>query len=211
MRRVPILAALVVPITLWACDSSSGDGTPAFPCRDGVSSFQPCGGDPTGRWVLDSVCVSGPALFANTTMMRDCPQVQVAVDMDWQGTLEFADGQVAFRLTGMTSDTTLTIPGSCLQQVPCGEAVQEPGYACAMAGDACVCRQSVQGGPQPEDDTPFEVDGTDLVTSHDGETTRMPFCVKGDWMALQIFVGDDAPEGEYGGSRVPAILTLRRD
>jgi len=211
MHRHLLLMALTLAAGLCACDSSSGDDAAAFPCQDGVSSFAACGGNPTGRWTFDGVCVSGPALFANTTMMRDCPQVQVVVEMDWQGSIEFADGMSAFQLTGLSSDTTLTIPGDCLHGVDCADAVQEPGYACAASGDTCVCRQEVTGGALPEDVAAYEVDGTDLVMQADGESNRAAFCVKGDRMAMQVWVGEDAPEGENGGSKVPAVLTLRRD
>lgn len=208
----PFLAFLLLAIApSCGTDSGGGDGAEAFPCTDGVSAFLACGGDPVGEWTFDTVCVSGPALFANTTMMRDCPLVRVDVAMDWAGTASFLAGSLSFRLTGQASDTTLTIPNACLKGVACADAVQEPGYKCTSAGETCVCLQDASGGALPEDKRTYRVEGNELVTTLAGGTEeRMEFCVKDGVLALKVFVGEDAPEGQPGSSRVPAILTLVR-
>jgi hypothetical protein len=211
-RTLPLLLALALA-GLAACDSSSG--TPAadpFTCTDGVSSFAACGGDPTGDWTLESVCVSGEALFARTTMKRDCPQAKAAVAMDWTGTAKLHGGQIVFTVTAESSTTTLTIPDACLKGVACADAVTEPGYACtAGAAGTCVCVQAASGAGGPTETRAYTIDGTALVTTTTTGEERMDFCVKDGTLALQIRVGEDAPAGEYGSSSAPAVLVLRKD
>lgn len=207
MKTLRTLVALALLAGLsTACDSESGGtGASPFTCTDGVSDFEPCGGNPSGDWDFDSACFDYAEAWAGNDMMAACPEAKVSGVMDWQGSASFRDGQATLHMTGGSSATHLEIPVSCLKGVACDGVV--PEYACVAKGDTCVCDQSSPLPAQPDDAMPYRVEGTDLVVGEGADANRTALCVRGDWAAVRLSMGPDTGNPD---DQKPLILTLRR-
>ncbi len=196
-----------------ACGSggnAGGSGSSGDCPTESGRCFEPCGGDPSGNWILEAGCLSGAGLG------EDC--VSGAIDGTLvSGNLRLSiDGQHA-RVSGEEVwDFRATIPRSCLgmgDTRPCNEgsmftqllpfAQTRSLITCqSEAGESCEC-----AGPLDR------YDGSTFATSTDGDLltlTREGF--QGSSQTVQYCVeGDVLWLGQHnGGARTMTAYKFRK-
>lgn len=136
--------------------------------------FDPCGGDPVGRWSVRLGCVD----YEGRSPYADCPDADVLVAMVMTGTLEIrADGSYT-SATDIASTTTLRVPPACV------------GGSCDALGagaraEAGVCVQNLMDHKTPTDEGSWRFEGGFVVLQTGDEDTRYQHCVDGDVLYLR--------------------------
>ena len=172
--------------------SSGGTGTGGV---DGTcDDIVPCGGDPTGTWVVRENCVEVllDALFEGT---QGCEDVVAAGSGMLEGTFTFDNG-VAIQDTTLTTSVTVVVNDACAQgltELPDVTAVDlcplldlrlmmdpETPANCAAANGDCRCEGTQAPSVTMGTDT-YEVVGTRLIL---GSGDTFDFCQEGDGLRL---------------------------
>jgi hypothetical protein len=176
-------------------------------------AFEACGGDPTGRWEVVSMCGMNFVENANATQF-DAPECDGAirhVGASVSGTYDLAGGSASVDMV-MQVDLEIALTEECVAATHgvasasfslfCGaleaEYIQTPGFAaaeCNVMDGACECLVTSVEEPVTDSWT-YTVSGN----SPDDGSTLTPFCVRGDRLTMR----DEAPDGRI------SIMTLRR-
>lgn len=176
-------------------------------------AFEACGGDPTGRWEVVSMCGLNFTENANATQF-DAPECDGAirhVEASVSGIYDFAGGSRSVDMV-MQVDLEIALTEECVAATRsaavadfslfCGaleaEYRQTPEFAaaeCSVIDGACECLVTSVEEPVTESGT-YTVSGNNL----DDGSTLTPFCVRGDRLTMR----DEAPDGRI------AVMTLRR-
>jgi len=174
---VALLGSFLGILGIAGC-SSGGGSTPA--CS---TTFTPCGGDPTGTWTYVTEC---NPLGASAI----CPQATSNISVNLSGTYTF-NADKTFSINATAADTgTLTIPASCLNNIPCSELNQDSTTDGITIKETCTgtttcdCTISISGTLNQTGT--WAVAGNDIVTTANGGTASMPqsYCVKGSELDL---------------------------
>jgi hypothetical protein len=170
--------------------SGTGGTPPDGTCDDIV----PCGGDPTGSWVVRENCteVLVDGLFEGTP---GCEDVVAAGSGMLEGTFTFENG-TATQDTTLTTSVTVTITDACAQgltELPDVTAAElcplldlqlmmdpQTPANCAVANGGCRCDGTQAPTNNVGTDT-YEVVGTRLLL---GSGESYDFCQEGDALSL---------------------------
>jgi hypothetical protein len=196
--------------------TSSGGvgGTGGTPPDGSCDDIVPCGGDPTGTWVVRENCteVLVEGLFEGTP---GCEDVVAAGSGVLEGTFTFDNG-VATQDTSLTASVTVFITDACAQgltELPDVTAVQlcpllgqlmmdpETTTTCAASNGDCRCDGTQAPTITMETDT-YEVVGTQLIL---GSGDTFDFCQDADGMDLSGSTVDP-----QSGAAADLMVTLDR-
>lgn len=173
--------------THFAVVFRDGEAVVISGCAQVADAFSPCGGDVMGDWVMSDLCFADMVIDGGS-MAEACPEMQMDVQMDWDGTVTFDGTNMIRRIEVARSTMQMNIPRSCLPPgATCdmlSESMDDGG--CQSVGESCDCSQSgVDEVAEVEEDT-YTVDGPTLVIeSPDGDIVRAPYCVDGNQMTLK--------------------------
>ncbi|HEX6274420.1 MAG TPA: hypothetical protein VFZ53_15365 [Polyangiaceae bacterium] len=176
-------------------DDSGGSGGTGGSLPDGTcDDIVPCGGDPTGTWIIRENCLEAvvPGLFEG---VPGCENVHPVGSGTLEGTFTFENG-VATQSTAQTVDVTVVIDDACaaaLSMLPGVSAaalcplldamlMMDPMTPadCAAVGADCRCDATQITEPTVQTDS-YEVTGDQLVL---GSGDAFDFCQQGDEMSL---------------------------
>lgn len=183
MKTQTLLAvAVVAAMTQFGCKDESSSGS-------SCAAFSACGGELTGTWTLDDVCIEGDVgevLKTELALPDECDSFAKSVKVSVAGTLEFTNGE---QTTNLTRTTTAQATQACLSAkagttVPMMQAICDTLEAemttklgdtvtCSLGSNACDCTATLF----IELLDPYTVSGG-TVTYTDDATTR-DFCVSG--------------------------------
>jgi hypothetical protein len=179
------------------CGSGSGGGGASVATCSGT--FNACGGDLTGKWAIDGVCVEGDikTLISQEVegMPTECNDLIKGVSIDMSGTVEFANGtqtsdvttamEMKFKytsacasaLSGMpiTMDANLcSVLAESANKQDEEETDKKTSATCSFSGGTCNCTMSSSGRDQSS--TTYAVSGNTFSTG-DGDIEE--YCVSG--------------------------------
>jgi hypothetical protein len=174
---------------------SSGTGGSAGAPPDGMcDDITPCGGDPTGTWVIRENCteVVVPGLLDG---YPGCENVVTAGSGTLEGTFTFENG-IATQSTQQVVDVTVVIDDACAEAISGLPGVTANDLcplldaqlmmdattptSCAATPDGCRCDGTQMPEPTTQSDT-YQVAGNRLLLGTDEE---FDFCQQGDEMSL---------------------------
>jgi hypothetical protein len=155
-------------------------------------SFEPCGGDPTGNWVLESGCLGGDALG------EACTGGSIEGTLNDPGLRLMFDEEGNLRASGRDAwDLTVRAPRACLgldDGEPCSQGVlftsalpfqaSRSLIACQKeACGACECSGTIDSATSMG--ATWTIDGSQLRLDTPGlEPSSMPYCVRDDVLWL---------------------------
>ena len=212
---------LLLCLALGACDGTTSPGTDSGsmmgtdggPMTDtgsmlgqpaevtiqfgGCTDFTACGGDPTGTWDYDSICIEDP--FAD---VRDA-----CGTITFEDTMGTARGRVRLDGATVSRDVTVMISATAIFDPSCAIAgcdtiegalrMALTSASCAAnAGGGCDC--AISETVRIDETDGYRVEGTQVITD-DG--TTYDFCVAGGTMQHRE-IGENPDE--------PGILGLTR-
>ncbi|MGK4007880.1 hypothetical protein WMF31_35015 [Sorangium sp. So ce1036] len=158
-----------------------------------------CGGDPTGSWTLDGVCVD-PSLSA--AHLEDCDAKSDASGVEVSGTIDFhADGTFVRTMTAKGRSRSIYPPGCSFLEsgaLTC-EGLNDllkrsvdrvdsdyESAGCAVVGESCVCDMVMSETTETETGT-WAVSGATLTIARDGRDPRgEAFCAQGSSLTLGL-------------------------
>lgn len=158
---------------------------------EGCGTVSACGGDPTGTWVYEDVCVE----VETPDLSGVCPAARIE---DLTGTARGCvalDGSTVSRNVSGDISWTVVVPASCTFGMGCGAIEAALGITCTMDAGECRCPMS-DSFASNEDDS-YTITGSVLTT---GDGSQYDFCVQGGELSYQER-GDAAAE--------PGINVLR--
>lgn len=157
MGRAYLLLTIAVLALALACGSCDSHGDSGAPTPRGLTTcpgtYAPCGGDPTGTWRVESLCVeSNPAdaLDILSSNSPSCADTVKSASLIIAGTLTYNAGTVTYDLT-KTWSGSLSYSSACVLDVLQGDPANCAGYkgyftntdfGCGMSGTSCVCSYS---------------------------------------------------------------------
>lgn len=150
-----------------------------------ADNFSACGGDPTGTWTIQEVCLSDGSIGADP-FNGMCDGSSFVVDVAVTGTVTFADGKITPN-TVTESTITMHVPKVCIGGQGC-EAIAsgEDGWNCDDGGDACDCTKVETKADDDSDISDYVVEGNDLVSTQNGESKHLPFCIEGRTITISV-------------------------
>jgi hypothetical protein len=219
MRTSFVVRGFVGALTLLlaACGSSTGSGD--------CGMVQPCGGDLTGTWQIDTVCADSGSL-TNAFQDPQCPTAMAALGpVSVSGTLSF-NGDKSYTVTELSSGSIIvTLPPACLTvngiTLNCAQVQQ--GIETAAAADtpptfssvtcsgttSCTCSMTFPKMVMNDAGT-WSTSGTNLTII---STTQGPdssgYCVQGTELHL-ITLDMTIPMGSMGTLKIAKDLVARR-
>lgn len=159
---------------------------------DGCETLSACGGDPTGTWVYDDVCVEVPT----PDLSGVCPAARVEeLEGTARGCVALDGDEVARNVSGDLS-WTVVVPESCTFGMGCAAIEAALGSSCTVDGGDCRCPMSDTFGSSTTDS--YTIAGSVLTT---GDGSQYDFCVDGGELSYVERGGDAADE--------PGINVLR--
>jgi hypothetical protein len=172
----------------------AGAGTDAGPLACGP--FAPCGGDPTGEWTVESLCLPDEAI-------PGCPGARVGfTQVRPEGSFSFGGDRYSSRLA-LSGALSLTMPISCVAQqsgVPpgllnclvVGLALQmaQPPVGSGITSVSCtgleVCTCSLGFAAQTQSATgSYTTVGTSLLLDGGGQVQSLAYCTADPALLLQ--------------------------
>jgi hypothetical protein len=193
-------------------------GAPDGAAPQTCGPFNRCGGEITGDWTVESVCLPEAAV-------PGCPGSRVGFErVVPQGSFAFgADHRYSSRLA-LSGALVLTIPISCAAQqagVPPGllnclllgaalrMASPPAGAGIASAGctgvEVCRCTLGITGQPQSVTGT-YSTRGTSLVLEGSGQPQTLDYCVSDPTLLIKTSV----PVPLMGAGTLDGEMVLRR-
>jgi len=156
-------------------------------CED----FEPCGGDPTGRWVIEGWCLESPA------EVPSCPSAKPTVKITMAGRATLGEDGAYSGQFEQSMGFTYGLPAACVPEgtATCEVLGTDPMRCRGESPANCVCESPEFSETQEEQGT-WTVDGNTLtteLTSPERMTTRNPICVDGDTIRLQVTGGPVEP------------------
>jgi hypothetical protein len=184
-------------------DSPGGSNVVYGSCEEVAA----CGGDPTGSWTLDGVCVDSSLSAAH---LEDCDAKSDASGLEASGTLDFhADGTFVRTMTGKGRSRSIYPPGCSFLEggtLTC-EGLDDllkrsvdrvdsdyESAGCAVVGESCVCDMVMSETTRTETGT-WTASGAALTIARDGRNPRSEaFCVHGSSLTLGASAGSQADD-----------------
>lgn len=190
-------------------ESSSRDAKATPKC---TSTFEACGGDPTGDWEITSYCMEGDlAAEYNDGLTPECSGGFLAAGVSVEGSVRYTATEVTYD-SGASRAVTASYSPACaanvfdvdaLDSAGCKEVeaanadIDSPGHVtCNYSGGNCVCDRLTTLVQKATDTYTVYADGSIA----EGEGTNYEFCVSGREMVLR--------EKLYGDAFV--VTTLRK-
>ncbi len=165
-------------------------------------TFTACGGDLTGKWALDGMCLEGDLktlLAQEEELPPECADAIEDVSIQASGTIEFANGTQTSDLTRVidmkvkyTSACFSAIAGAsvAMDQTICkqlsssfenpDEEDPEATGSCSFSGGACNCTMHIDDREQSS--TGYTVSGN-RMTTEDGDSVE--FCISGTKLTVR--------------------------
>jgi hypothetical protein len=195
-----MLFVLMAGSALFHLGCGSGGGGGSIPTCSGT--FKGCGGDLTGKWAIDGVCLEGDirsAATSSTDMPSQCSDMLKDVSVQMSGTVEFKNG---IQTTDTTNSMVMTfkITSSCASAInntsmtmtkemcdlmgsfmkPDTTDGQDMTAKCSFSGGTCNCTMTTSGRSQTS--TGYTVSGNTLTTE-DGDV--VDYCVSGNTLTTR--------------------------
>ena len=165
--------------------------------------FTACGGDPTGIWDIESVCIDGDLIAATNadyaSISTVCAQLCSGATLSARGAVTYNAGNFEANAIlglsetlGITAECYAALSGSTSTSASCTNFMQnlneEAGTvaACSTNGTGCDCSYTTAVAAAADT---YSISGTMLVAS-DGTTTE--FCVQGSTMTQRDSFGEGA-------------------
>jgi hypothetical protein len=161
--------------------------------------FTPCGGDLTGTWRYDGVCVTHAEVEAALT-----DACATATFISGTGSV---DGTVSFDATTVMRDGTTSlsivanIPAACTFSLPCATVVATQIETMAMVDSAtCVdaaapadgCDCTIMDSEVISESDPYTATGN--VFENDSTMRRWEYCIDGTDLTLREIMGSDGDD-----------------
>jgi hypothetical protein len=192
---IPILLVAGSALLPLGCGSGGGGGN--IPTCSGT--FKACGGDLTGKWSIDGICIEGDLQSALSgsaeDMPSECADMLQGVSVQVSGTVEFANGSqisdattkmdmkfkytsaCASALSGMSLTLNQGLCDTLATQMNSDEdedVDEEMTAACSFSGGSCNCTMSMNG--HDTSTTAYTVSGN---TFHTDDGDSVEYCVSG--------------------------------
>jgi hypothetical protein len=209
--RIMTLVLAGSALLQFGCGGGGSSGGQIASCS---GTFKGCGGDVTGKWSIDGICIEGDIKslmaeeFNSEDVPPECSDIFQSVSADMSGTVEYANGnQISDVSTTMKMKIKYT--SACLS-AQSGTSMKMTQSLCdtlesSMNSDAssdddskmttscsfstsCNCTITMSG--QTKDTVGYTVSGS-TITTDDGETAE--YCVSGKNLTIrQQSEGDPA-------------------
>ncbi len=185
--RLTYGVVVLVAVATAGC-GSDGDKGVGVGGETKCGEVVPCGGDPTGTWVLTSSCLT-PAGQTELNNSNDCAGGSINfTNIDVDGTFTFnADGTYTSTGLTQTASVRLVLPSSCIGGLSCDEAEaglqSSPEFVSVSCSGSstCTCNAALETAAQAETGQ-FTVTGNTLALSGSGGGGS--FCVEGTRLHL---------------------------
>lgn len=179
-------------------DDTGGDGNGNS--NGNCPAFKSCGGDPTGNWTSDDVCVSNPEkVFAATVNQAACSSALKSVkDVGTSGEYQLGSDKNFNSSIVVSGTANFSFSDACIKALGIGtsaagdcskvqsEFMKQNGVksaSCSASGGNCDCEITSDLG-EPSKGS-YAVSGTNITASGVAE----PFCVSGNELKLQLSQG----------------------
>ena len=170
-------------------------------CGDLADSFTACGGDVMGEWSMGDLCFDEAFMADAGELGEQCPGASVNYEVEWTGSVSFDGTRMTRRFDSAEATSEMTIPHECL---PAGATCDlmsqgsDDQGSCVDTGSACQCTYSDQDLEMDVEQDAYQIDNTTMVvTSEDGEVTRVPYCVRGAELVLKVEPEEAGEPGFY--------------
>ena len=103
--------------------------------------YEPCGGDPVGRWNLKTLCQDENSVYEEEEIDAGvCEMEERNVSTDWSGEAEFTSNMIfSVKLTARKSGDIM-IPACMFGDASCAQYNEElPQYNCVLEDGECIC------------------------------------------------------------------------
>jgi hypothetical protein len=195
-RTITHLALIALILTnckyKTAEDTSNGGG------GDSCMSFLACGGDPTGTWNINGICLKGDLnaeMFAETNLPVDCSDIFQNAAISASGSITYANSTETLNF-----DTTITATAqyteSCLSAVlgqpstmdstTCNDLqtqwssrVNVDSASCSLIGTTCSCAISETLSVNKTNGYTIDIDALNYMNGSSSE-----FCVSGVTLSI---------------------------
>jgi len=211
MKRLLAPTVIALLALVPACDdNASEEGGPSDTLR--CESFEACGGDPTGSYTIESVCVEGFEESFLATLPSDCHEGLLEVSHAATGTTTFDEDGDFTSDVEVVSSIRFSIDTPCWQALSeldtemdaltCGLiAPQLANYGlssgtCEFSDTACICDAEMVTAEA--DAETYEVDGSELLI---GDADPMSFCATSSQIAVQQVDAESGVTVTYVGAR----------
>jgi hypothetical protein len=172
-----------------------GDGGTIATC----GTFSPCGGDITGTWTIDGLCIEGDVaslMGQSSDMPAECKDAIKSLTMKASGTLTYANGvetsNVTMNMAGhyvysaacisaMAGGTTVPVTQAVCDAASSSTGADGPQIACKLAGGGCDCTMSMTDTTNETAD--YTVSGSTL--SYTDGSDGAEFCVSGKALTVR--------------------------
>jgi hypothetical protein len=164
-------------------------------------AFEACsGGDIVGTWEIQGACVDLPV----NPLEETCPEATIDLATNMSGTVSFNDDGTYDVAITLSSNFSFTLPASCVTEgVDCQADLGDDETTCESDGaGGCSCTQTGSEETQENSGT-YEVSGSTITTTQDGETNTVEICVSGNTLKVMDEPSSDA-DGGAGSS--PTII-----
>jgi len=180
------LGALTVSAVLAFLGCQGDSGSSEVDLSDVDCSFEPCGGDPVGRWTYAARCV--------LLVPDDCPDELMSAALAIDGRVTFRDDGTYEATWSASGIGFHSLPAACVPEGGCDE-LDSLSTDCRPAADGCDC--DLEASPSAGEDYGYwEIFGGDAIQLEDSEGSDWfySFCVEGDVMKIEQEL---ALPGEY--------------
>jgi hypothetical protein len=203
-----MLFVLMAGSALFQLGCGSGGGGGSIPTCS--ASFQGCGGDLTGKWAIDGICLEGDirSAMSNSEVPAECSDMIKDVSTQMSGTVEFNNGTQTSDVTS-SMEMTFKISSSCFSAMsgtsmsmtkemcdlmgssmkPDAEDGGTATAKCSFSGGSCNCTMTTSGRDQTS--TPYTISGNTFT--NEGDTVE--YCVSGKTLNTRQRSSSDSSSG----------------
>jgi len=196
LTRMPALAIALALCPIGCGGSSENSQVKGAIC---TQTFAACGGDPTGTWDIESVCLDGDLVAAyNANLSQSCANQITRANLSATGSATYGVDPVFSHPTVTYEATTVlqvseTYTPACALDVygyatldsnTCAQIEetlqnydQEKQVTCSFTGTNCACNVTIKHLNTTTDT--YAVNGSDIT---EGDASTYAFCVSGNTM-----------------------------
>jgi hypothetical protein len=204
MKKVTYVGTLItgtlLALTAMGCgkDDSIGFGE----CNDLKASFEACGGEVMGTWEVSGVCHNSP-YNPYDQGGEECPNATATASITAACTATLDKTSIQYSKSNMTFIADMKVPIDCLtaDDMNCAgyeqalekqfEKEDDGNASCSEKDNICQCNVNMTVEDQPIEE-PYRIENNKLITGEGEDQVSIPFCVKGNEMAMKI------PNSEMG-------------
>lgn len=197
--KLGVLAAVTVFVVACGGDDGDDDGS-GSPMNGNCPAFKACGGDPTGDWTADEVCVSNPEkVFAATVNQAACSSALKSVkDVGASGDYSLGADKMFNSSIIVSGTASFSFSDACIKALGIGSSAasdcskvqsefsKQSGVksaTCSASGGNCDCEITSDLGDPSKGS--YTVSGSNITAANVSE----PFCVSGGDLKLQLSQG----------------------